>query len=207
MRRGFWLVAPYAAWMALMMTLEPSAAGYAVRGGVSLLLLALAFLAVPAFRDAAFRQAARFRIWPVGTLAGLLVLAVWWAPELCPGLFPVMPTGGSPYDPAVCGWPLTLAKLAASAFVISVAEELFFRKWLVDFAGFGWMIALFAVNHWRWDLGWTGRLAFVAEGAFAGLVYGLLAKRYGVFCSIVAHAVTNLALGLIVIRLGQWHFW
>ena len=207
MKRNFWLVAPYAAWMALMMTLPPSAAGYAVRGGVSLLLLALGFRAVPEFRAAAVRQAVRFGTWGVGGLAGLLVLAVWWAPELCPDLFPVASAEGSPYDPAVCGWPRTVAKLAASAFVISVAEELFFRKWLVDFAGFGWMVALFAVNHWRWDLGWAGRLAFVAEGAFAGLVYGLLAKRYGLFCSIVAHAVTNLALGLIVILLGQWHFW
>ena len=107
------------------------------------------------------------------------------------------PSGPSPYAPEVCGWGLTLAKLAASACVIPVAEELFFRRWLVDFAGFWWMVALFAVEHGeRWHV-----------GAVTGVVYGLLARRFGLFAAIVAHAVTNLVLGLYVVRCGQWQFW
>ena len=205
--KSFWLIAPYVAWMVLMSTLPATAWAYAVRGAVTLVLLMAGFLSVPDFRAAVRRQAGQFRVWTFGAAAGLLVLAVWWAPELCPRLFAAATGDPSPYDPAVCGWALTIAKLLASAFVISVAEELFFRLWMVRFAGFGWMVLLFALNHWRWDLGWDGRLVFVAEGAFAGVVYGLLARRYGILCSSVAHAVTNLALGLIVVLLGQWHFW
>ena len=103
----------------------------------------------------------------------------------------------SPYSPEVCGWALTIAKLAASAFVISAAEELFFRRWLVDFAGFWWMVALFAVEHGdRW-----------AVGAVAGVVYGLVARRFGLSSAIAAHAVTNFALGLLVIFADHWEFW
>ena len=150
-----------------------------------------------------------------GLLVGLLVFVVWIAPEswLWPDAVPrcvspaASPSPASPYAPATCGWALTLAKLAASAVVISVAEELFFRKWLVEFAGFGWMLVLFGVEHMRWDLGVARGSVFIAEGVFAGLCYGLLAKKYGIVSAIVAHAVTNLVLGLYVIRFDKWFYW
>ena len=91
---------------------------------------------------------------------------------------------------------LIAMRLAGSAFVIAVAEELFFRKWLVDFAGFWWMVALFAVEHDRWLV-----------GAIAGVAYGLLARRRGLGAAVVAHVVTNLVLGLWVLHSGQWQFW
>lgn len=191
-RRNVALVAPYATWMALMTVLPATAEMYAVRGGVTaaLLLLGGAF-----YRPAARSASAWARAAGVGAFAGLAVFAIWVAPDV---LFPsAVAAASSPYAPAVCGWPLTVAKLAASAFVIPVAEELFFRRWLVDFAGFGWMVVLFAVEHGdRWHV-----------GAVAGVVYGLLAKRLGLFAAIVAHVVTNLVLGLYVIRCGQWQFW
>ena len=150
-----------------------------------------------------------------GLLVGLLVFAVWIAPEswLWPESVPrcvspaAHPSPTSPYAPATCGWALTLAKLAASAFVISVAEELFFRKWLVEFAGFGWMLILFGVEHMRWDLGVARGSVFIAEGIFAGLCYGLLARKYGIVSAIVAHAVTNFVLGLYVIGWDKWFYW
>ena len=147
-----------------------------------------------------------------GLLVGLLVFVAWIAPEgwvWSVDAFhqPPIANHQSPYHPQVCGWALTLAKLAASAFVISVAEELFFRKWLVEFAGFGWMLVLFGVEHMRWDLGVARGSVFIAEGVFAGLCYGLLAKKYGIVSAIVAHAVTNLVLGLYVIRFDKWFYW
>ena len=87
-------------------------------------------------------------------------------------------------------------RLVGSAFVISVAEELFFRKWLIGFAGFWWMVALFAIEHDRWLV-----------GAIAGIAYGLLYLRKGLPAAIVAHVTTNLVLGLWVVRSGQWQFW
>lgn len=139
---------------------------------------------------------------------GLLVFLVWIAPE--PWLWPSASSPDippSPYSPAVCGWYLTLAKLLASAFVISAAEELFFRKWLVEFAGFEWMLVLFGVEHMRWDLGPVRGCVFIAEGVFAGLCYGLLAKRFGLLSAIIAHAVTNFVLGLYVIFWDKWFYW
>jgi membrane protease YdiL (CAAX protease family) len=87
-------------------------------------------------------------------------------------------------------------RIFGSAFVIAAAEEMFFRRWLVDFAGFWWMVALFAIEHDRW-----------AVGAAAGAVYGLLALKKGLGSAIVAHVVTNLVLGLWVVFRGYWQFW
>ena len=87
-------------------------------------------------------------------------------------------------------------RLIGSAFVISVAEELFFRKWLIPFAGFWPMVALFAVEHDRWLV-----------AALCGVAYGWLYLRRGLGAAIVAHATTNLVLGLWVLKTGQWQFW
>ena len=87
-------------------------------------------------------------------------------------------------------------RLVGSAFVISVAEELFFRKWLIGFAGFWWMVALFAVEHDRWLV-----------AALCGIAYGWLYLRRGLLSAIIAHATTNLVLGLWVLKTGQWQFW
>ena len=44
-------------------------------------------------------------------------------------------------------------------------------------------------------------------GAVAGVVYGLVARRFGLSAAIVSHAVTNFALGLLVIFADHWEFW
>ena len=105
-------------------------------------------------------------------------------------------SASSSYDPAVCSWPLTLARLAGSAFVITVAEELFFRKWLMGFAGFWWTVALFAIEHDRY-----------LAGALAGIIYGVVSLKISLKAAIIAHIITNFALGLIVIKYGLWQFW
>ena len=214
-KRSVALVAPYAAWMALMALLPATAWAYAIRGAVTAALL-IAFLPTnhepratshepraTSHEPRTTNHESRTTNHALSVLAGLLIFIVWIAPELWLGSFPGVPAAAplaaadSPYSPAVCGWTLTLAKLAASAFVISAAEELFFRRWLMDFAGFWCSTALFAVEHGdRW-----------AVGAVAGVVYGLVARRFGLPSAIAAHAVTNFALGLLVIFAGRWEFW
>jgi hypothetical protein len=192
-RRDFWLIAPYAAWMALMAVLPQTGWAYAMRGGATALLLTCGVVFTPAWRRP------RFGALPLaaGVAAGIAVFAVWIAPDILFGTGATVAAADSPYSPEVCGLGLTVLKLAASAFVIPAAEELFFRRWLVDFAGFWWMVALFAVEHGdRWHV-----------GALAGIAYGLLAKRYGLLSAIVAHSVTNLVLGLYVILANQWQYW
>lgn len=189
-----------------MAVLPQTALSYAGRGALTacLLLLTGAF-----FRTQGLSLRVPRGGLLAGLLVGLLVFLVWIAPE--PWVWPTEAVRanaeGLSYAPTTCGWTLTIAKLCASAFIISIAEELFFRKWLVEFAGFTWMLVLFGVEHMRWDLGVERGCVFIVEGVLAGLAYGLLAKRFGVLSACVAHAVTNLVLGLYVIGWDKWFYW
>ena len=143
-----------------------------------------------------------------GLIAGVLVTVLWIVPEISSfyrtwfcwplGSLPPAPTAPSPYDPAVCGWSLTVAQLVGSAFVIAPVEEGFFRsflyRWLqnrdfravplsrVDLSAFLWTIFLFTLEHDR-------PLAAALAGA------------------ITAHVTTNLLLALHVIFSRSWSFW
>jgi CAAX prenyl protease-like protein len=173
-----------------MMILPHDAPSYAWRVAASLPLLALSWFLLG-------RPCPRFSLRPLvwGAGAGVAVFFVWIAPEIA-GYGTGAIAGDSPFDPKVCGWPLTIVRLCGSAFVIAAAEELFFRRWLMNFAGFWWMVALFAIEHDRWVV-----------GALAGAVYGFLALKKGLTSAIIAHVVTNLVLGLWVIWRGDWQFW
>ncbi len=229
---AIWL--PYVVWMALMAALPSTAWAYAVRSAATLGALALVAFAWRGGSSGAAGGAAEgggsasenapslsmSASIALGIATGLGVWALWVLPEnfeLYRRIFIIgsaAPEGPSPYDPAVCGWILTLVRLFGSAFVISAAEELFFRKWLYGWLGGGevrwlsrapsrldvqallWMTALFAVEHNRWLV-----------GAAAGVIYALLALRRGLASAIIAHATTNLVLGLQVIATNNWAFW
>lgn len=207
------VIAPYLVWMALMLALPSSAAAYAVRSAAAGTLLATLVIF-----GGRLRMPSRASIlWGVG--AGLLVCLLWIWPEnfeFYRRFFIVGSTAPSstpsPYDPAVCGWTLTLIKLAGSAFVIAPAEELFFRSFLYrwiqggdsagarldrfDLTAFLWTVGLFALEHNRYF-----------AGAIAGAVYGLLAIRKGLASAIIAHVVTNLTLALYILLTASWSFW
>jgi CAAX prenyl protease-like protein len=138
-----------------------------------------------------------------------------WPSYFRPDIFPALPSGHASlaYSPMECGWPLTIAKLIGSAFVISAAEEWFFRgflyRWLrkgdflsIDLSRYDaqafWLVVLvFGLEHDRW-----------LAGMMAGAVYGWLVLRTGrIGSAIVAHATTNLALGGYVILSRQYGFW
>lgn len=138
-----------------------------------------------------------------------------WPEYFDPQAFPALPAaaGGLDYSPAACGWPLAVARLLGSAFVISAAEEYFFRgflyRWLqgrswltaplsaYDPQAFWGVVAIFAFEHDRWLL-----------GAVAGVAYGFLAVRTGgLRAPIIAHATTNFLLGVYVLASGQYGFW
>ena len=207
--------APFVTWIALQMLLPTTAVGYAIRTGATAVVGLACLLALKA--------PCRFpwRVVLAGLIGGLAVCVLWIAPEystwyrtwleLPIGEPPPAP-GPSPYEPSVCGWPLTLVKLVGSAFVIAPVEEVFFRSFLYrrlqsadfravplsrfDLSSFLWMIFLFTLEHDR-----------PVVAALAGAAYGLLAIRFGLGSAIVAHVVTNLALGLHVIYWGEWWFW
>ncbi len=118
-----------------------------------------------------------------------------------------------PYSPATCGWPLTIAKLLGSAFVISIIEEFFWRGWLLRFIrtpdfldidigefhlpAFIGVALIFGFEHSEW-----------AVGVITGLIWGIFfIKTRDVWSTAISHVTTNLLLGIYVIATGSWQFW
>ncbi len=216
-------VAPFATWIALQTLLPATAGAYAVRTaatfGVLLAVLPRLRRICPLGVDTP-RAGLAQTAW--GLLGGLVVLALWILPEFSAfyrtwfvwplGSLPMETAAPSPYSPAVCGWPLTLAKLVGSAFVIAPVEEVFFRsvlyRWLqirdfaavpsarFDLSALLWTVFLFTLEHDR-----------PLAAALCGLVYGLLFIRCGLLAALTAHVTTNLLLALYVIVYGKWAFW
>ena len=147
--------------------------------------------------------------------AGLIVLAVWILSD------DFLPTLGTPSGFTPGGFGLskghemldTAFRLLGAAAVVPVMEELFWRSFLMrylisaDFQSvpigtFTWfsflgVAVVFGLEHYR-----------VAQGIFAGVVYGLLViRRKNLMGATVAHSVTNLGLGIYVLATGSWDFW
>ena len=196
--KSFWLIAPFATWIALMTVLPATTWAYAVRtlavASILLVLCACCRCCGKFFRaDIVSRS-----ILP-GILVGLAVFAIWILPEQFDlpwyRRFCIIGEGGT-QTVAEASTLMIVYRLVGSAFVISIAEEMFFRKWLIGFAGFWPMVALFAVEHDRWLV-----------AAICGVIYGWLYLRRGLGAACMAHVTTNLVLGLWVIYTGQWQFW
>jgi hypothetical protein len=218
-------VLPFAAWIGLMFALgEPAAWKYAVRSGVCLAL----FLWLrpwngykrPALSDLAWGVPVGVAVWVVwvgletplgGRIPALQEFYLRWL-VLPPGELPPL-TESSPYSPMICGWPLTLVRLAGSALVIATIEEFFWRgflyRWLIDrdftavrldrfeLQAFLIAIVIFGFEHHRWF-----------AGIIAGAAYGcLLISRKNIWGAVTAHVVTNLLLGVYVLRTGSYTFW
>lgn len=146
--------------------------------------------------------------------AGLVVLFAWVL--LDGGIF-VLSKPAAGFEPLAADggvdWPLVLIRLAGSALVVPLMEELFWRslvmRWLenanfaaAEAASVGIRALLFSslafgFEHNQW-----------AAGLLAGLVYGWLYMRYrNLWAAVVAHTVTNAGLGLWVVATGAWYFW
>ena len=110
-------------------------------------------------------------------------------------------------------WPLIAVRWLGAALLVPVMEELFWRsflmRWLqqpvfegLDPRRVGPRAVLlssfvFMLAHPLW-------LAAIV----AGLAYALLYRRTGrLWTAVIAHAVTNGALGAWVVASGQWQFW
>ncbi|MEK8051927.1 CAAX prenyl protease-related protein [Ideonella sp. DXS22W] len=110
-------------------------------------------------------------------------------------------------------WPLIVVRWLGAALLVPVMEELFWRsflmRWLqqpvfegLDPRATGARAVLlstfvFMLAHPLW-------LAAIV----AGLAYALLYRATGrLWTAVIAHAVTNGALGIWVVASGQWQFW
>ena len=237
-REIFRYAAPFATWIALQTALPAAAWAYAVRS-VATALVGIFCLWRGGSRSCATVTESGKRVASpdsehlgeaalsplhllAGLLVGVIVTVLWIVPEISTfyrtwccwpiGSLPAASHHPSPYDPAVCGWALTITKLIGSAFVIAPVEEVFFRsflyRWLqkrdfravplsrFNLSAFLWMVFLFTLEHDR---------PFAA--ALAGALYGLAAIRWGLASAIAAHVTTNLLLALHVIFSNSWAFW
>ncbi len=154
---------------------------------------------------------------PIFTIAiGLLVLGLWIAPQELLHAEPRM----DGFDPGFFGegaawWINVLVRFVRLVIVVPLVEEIFWRGFLlrylvhedftkVPFGKFTWLS--FAVV----TLGFTFEhsQADWPAAALAGALYNIVAYRTrSLAACVLAHAITNLALGLYVLRTGQWGFW
>jgi uncharacterized protein len=110
-------------------------------------------------------------------------------------------------------WPLIAVRFMGAALLVPVMEELFWRSFLMRwieapaFAGVDpRRVGLKAIvlSTFVFTLAHTLWLA----AAIAGLAYAWLYVRTGkLWVAVIAHAVTNGALGVWVVATGQWQFW
>lgn len=154
---------------------------------------------------------------------GLAVFVIWIGPDLLwPGyrehwLFRNPLTGEfqRPLSrPIRTGWFFLFFRVAGSAIVVPIIEELFWRGWLMrylvkrDFqsAQLGactaqafWITAvLFASEHGPyWDVGLAAGVAYNAW----------IVRTRSLGDCILAHAVTNAALAVYVLWAGKWDYW
>jgi uncharacterized protein len=163
-----------------------------------------------------YMELARFDVRARGLAAavtvGLLVFILWI--NLDAGWMQFGESAG--FDPRTDGatdWRLALIRIAGAALVVPIMEELFWRSFLLrwlesaDFlhvapARIGWRALaitalLFGVEHQLWF-----------AGVVAGLAYSCLYLRSGsLWAAVIAHGVTNGALGVWVLATGNWHYW
>ncbi len=214
-------VLPFVAFMALLALrgMAPSDGGWGfdTRWLYALNLLLVGGMLLAWWRD--YGELAR-QNWPslgeaaLSVLLGLAVFALWIRLDA-----PWMQIGEStatfvPVDAqGRLDWPLIAVRWLGATLLVPVMEELFWRsflmRWLqqpvfetldpqrVGIKALGLSTFVFMLAHPLW-------LAAIV----AGLAYALLYRRSGkLWTAVIAHAVTNGALGLWVVRSGQWQFW
>jgi len=150
-------------------------------------------------------------------LTGLVVLALWISPQWLlgaeertdgfnPGLF-----AGS----AALYWGTLILRFIRLVVIVPLLEEIFWRGFLlrylikedftkVSFGTFSWfsfgvVTVMFGLAHFGPDF---------IPALLTGAIYNLLAvKTRSLACCVLAHAVTNLGLGLYIMQTGQLGFW
>jgi CAAX prenyl protease-like protein len=164
----------------------------------------------------------RWEHWPLGVLVGIGGAFQWIGMQLfLQRRFVFFQPSAEAFDPdgffadPAAFWAFVVVRLLGAAVVVPVMEELFWRDYcwrsVIDFDHFQRV----PVGAWSWK-------AFVVVPVMFSLVHGtwwltsivwalmiggLLAYTRSLGACIIAHGVTNLLLGLYVLRTKQWFFW
>ena len=149
----------------------------------------------------------------IACFVGILVFIIWILPE---GLYPTL--GESQFNPFIFenrAWVIfqIIFRLTGAVIVVPIFEELFWRsfliRWIIDqdfqkipigkftWLSFGLIVIFFGLEHHRWLVGMA-----------AGAIYnGFLYQQKKLWPCIIAHGITNLALGIYVLITNNWSFW
>jgi CAAX prenyl protease-like protein len=187
------------------------------RGGIVALVLALAWPHYSELRPAPAADATPgrgARDMALAVASGVVVFLLWialdrgWAVVHRPG------PGFIPLDAqGRLDWPLCVLRLAGFALVVPLAEELFWRSFLLrwidrrrfleldprraSLKAFAICSVLFALEHSQW-----------LAGLVAGMIYtGVYTRTGNLRVPIVAHAITNATLGIWIVLTQSWSLW
>jgi uncharacterized protein len=165
------------------------------------------------WREYQFRPPARVAF----TIAlGLLVFACWIAPQEFFGVAP----RSSGFNPDVftsqpAYWSTVILRFLRLVIVVPLVEEIFWRGFLLRYliderfhrvpvGTFSWVSFLVVTLGFGFSHSPADRIAALVTGA----LYNCVAYRTKNLAScVLAHAVTNLLLGLWIMQTRQWGFW
>ncbi|WP_250846755.1 CAAX prenyl protease-related protein [Aquisphaera insulae] len=152
----------------------------------------------------------------LGVVVGLIVYVLWVRLD---GLYPALSFLGkrTGFDPTEmpAGWRAAFiaVRFLGLVLLVPVIEELFWRsfliRWIIDpnfhavpigrvtLLSAGATSALFALAHPEW-----------LPALLTGILWaGLLWRTKSLLACFISHLVANLALGIHVLRTGEWQYW
>jgi len=159
----------------------------------------------------------RGKDWALTLGIAILVLGIWISPQEVFGMAARL----EGFDPNVFArgtteyWVSLGLRFARLVIVVPLLEEIFWRGFLLrylireDFEkvpfgsftpfSFAAVSLCFGLAHWGPDF---------VPAVITGALYNLIAIRTrSLSACVIAHAVTNLTLGLYIMKTGQWGFW
>lgn len=175
------------------------------------LLLILCRNSYPELRLAELRETGKLL---VSIVAGVAVFLLWIRMDWSFGMQGT-PQGFNPelFQDRQVRMLMTASRLTGAVLVVPAMEELFWRSFLIRYI-IDQEFAKVPIGRFTWPSFLVTAILFGLEhhlflaGIMAGVVYNLLLyyTRSIILC-ILAHAVTNLALGFYVLATGKWYFW
>lgn len=147
-------------------------------------------------------------------LTGVIVFALWINMDWGFATFG-NPGGYNPkaFENNFTGDMLVVSRIFGAVVVVPVMEEIFWRSFLIRYIISADFMKI-PIGHFTWGSFILTAVLFGLEhslylaGIMAGAAYNLLLYRTkSISQCIIAHAVSNLALGIYVLHTGQWQFW
>jgi CAAX prenyl protease-like protein len=180
----------------------------------ALITASLIFIFMPNYQELRICDLKRQKQTVISIITGLVVFLFWINMNWSFGTFG-KPQGFNPYlmTGIFTQSLLIITRICGAVLIVPVMEELFWRSFILRYiinedidqvpvATFSWLsfiitTILFGMEH----------NLFLA-GMMAGAIYNLLLYyTKSISQCVLAHAVTNLALGFFILQTQKWYFW